>query len=136
MGGAADLCSGGFFGFFPLLAVSARHKPWHCGGRALRVRLFRLVAGFLVVEAPKSLASRALAFRPLIFVGKVSYGIFVFHTLIAVSISPWLKAAGIERNKLLIFACGDSCDDQYRSGGGKLELDGATFKPLGAKSGI
>ena len=26
-----------------------------------------------VVEAPKSLASRALTFRPLIFVGKVSY---------------------------------------------------------------
>jgi peptidoglycan/LPS O-acetylase OafA/YrhL len=48
-----------------------------------------------VVEAPKSLAARALTFGPLIFVGKVSYGIFVFHTLVAVSWSPWLKAAGL-----------------------------------------
>ena len=49
---------------------------------------------FLVAN-PKSLAARALAFRPLIFVGKVSYGIFVFHTLIAVSVSPWLNAVGL-----------------------------------------
>ena len=48
-----------------------------------------------VLEAPKSLAARALTFGPLIFVGKVSYGIFVFHTLVAVSLSPWLKAAGL-----------------------------------------
>ena len=48
-----------------------------------------------LVAAPKSLAARALAFRPLIFVGKVSYGIFVFHTLIAVSVSPWLTAVGL-----------------------------------------
>ena len=63
------------------------------------VELFECVFfGWLLlclVEAPKSLASRALTFRPLILVGKVSYGIFVFHTLVAVSLSPWLKAAGL-----------------------------------------
>jgi peptidoglycan/LPS O-acetylase OafA/YrhL len=48
-----------------------------------------------LVEVPKSLASRALTFRPLIFVGKVSYGIFVFHNIVAVSISPWLRAVGL-----------------------------------------
>ena len=94
MGVAAVSCSAGFSGFFALLAILAGYAPWHCGGELFECVFF----GWLllrVVEAPKSIASRALTFRPLIFVGKVSYGIFVFHTLVAVSLSPWVKAAGL-----------------------------------------
>ncbi len=65
------------------------------------VELFECVFfGWLLlqlVEAPKSLASRALTFRPLIFVGKVSCGIFVFHTLVGVSLSPWVNDAGLNK---------------------------------------
>jgi len=64
------------------------------------VELFECVFfGWLLVrlvEAPKSLASRGLSFRPLTFVGKVSYGIFVFHTLAAFFVSPWVKAVGLD----------------------------------------
>jgi peptidoglycan/LPS O-acetylase OafA/YrhL len=37
----------------------------------------------------------------LTFVGKVSYGIFVFHTLAAFFVSPWLKAVGLEETSYL-----------------------------------
>ncbi len=48
-----------------------------------------------LVAVPNSLPSRALAFEPLIFVGKVSYGIFVFHALVATLISPLLVDIGL-----------------------------------------
>lgn len=47
-----------------------------------------------LVETPESRVSRALKFRPLVFVGTVSYGIFVFHTLVAVLLLDFLKSAG------------------------------------------
>ena len=93
MGVAVDLAALASLAFSRYL----RYLPDTNPGTAA-VELFECVFfGWLLVllmEAPKSLASRALTFRPLIFVGKVSYGIFVFHTLVAVSLSPWLKAAG------------------------------------------
>jgi len=86
--------------FFALLAVPAGYQPWHCG-----VELFECVFfGWLLVrlvEVPQSLATRTLTFRPLTFVGKVSYGIFVFHTLAAFFVSPWLKAVGLEETSYL-----------------------------------
>lgn len=47
-----------------------------------------------LVEAPESRVSRVLGFRPLVFVGTVSYGIFVFHTLVGILSAHLLNAAG------------------------------------------
>ena len=81
-----------------------------------------------LVEVPESLAARALTFRPLTFVGKLSYGIFVPHPRCFLRVTLG-EGRGLERKKLPIFARDDSF-------GGKLALDGATFKPLGARSGV
>lgn len=49
----------------------------------------------LLVEAPQSRLSKMLGFRPLVFVGTVSYGVFVFHTLVGILFSGFLKSAGL-----------------------------------------
>ncbi len=48
-----------------------------------------------LVGAPHSFAARALTLRPLIYVGKVSYGIYVFHALVSVALSGWLASMGL-----------------------------------------
>ena len=48
-----------------------------------------------LVGAPHSAAARALTLRPLVYVGKVSYGVYVFHALIAVALSGWLASVGL-----------------------------------------
>ncbi len=40
--------------------------------------------------------SRLLAARPLVFIGKISYGIFAFHVLVAILISRGLKELGLD----------------------------------------
>jgi len=56
-----------------------------------------------LVEAPQSWTVRFLAITPLRFVGKVSYGVYVFHALIAVVFASWLDAVGLhaEQHSLL-----------------------------------
>ncbi|CAN5397760.1 acyltransferase [soil metagenome] len=43
-----------------------------------------------LIDRPQSMAARFLCFRPLIYVGRISYGIFIFHTLISVLVPKWL----------------------------------------------
>src|SRR4029077_20640606 len=47
-----------------------------------------------MVKAPASLSAQMLKLRPLVYIGKVSYGFF-FHSLVGVSLSRELAAAGI-----------------------------------------
>lgn len=53
-----------------------------------------------LLESPRCLSTRLLKFRPLIFVGKISYGIFIFHTLVAVAFSFWLEEAELTQTNL------------------------------------
>ncbi len=53
-----------------------------------------------LVEAPGSFTARALSIRPLRYVGKISYGIYVFHALIATMLAEWLSAAGLSASHL------------------------------------
>lgn len=48
-----------------------------------------------LVAAPRSLISRGLSFRPLVFAGTVSYGIFIFHSLVGILTLQALAHLGI-----------------------------------------
>lgn len=55
------------------------------------------VAGVIlaIFLQPRSWPARLLAFRPLVFVGKISYGIYLFHVLVILAVRRTLHLHGI-----------------------------------------
>lgn len=47
-----------------------------------------------LMQNPGSLLARAFSFRPLCHVGRISYGIYLWHLLVFLAIAPWLDATG------------------------------------------
>jgi len=61
----------------------------------LRITLAELAAFVLICHAAASARSRLLSWPPLVYIGRLSYGIYLWHfpivSLFAKSTSPWLK---------------------------------------------
>lgn len=61
----------------------------------LRITLAELAAFVLICHAAANARSRSLSWPPLVYIGRLSYGIYLWHfpivSLFAKSTSPWLK---------------------------------------------
>jgi peptidoglycan/LPS O-acetylase OafA/YrhL len=68
------------------LAASA--APYERGGMVL-IALATAAALAWLVLAPSSPLARALGWRPLVWVGRRSYGIYLYHVALIVLVSPW-----------------------------------------------
>ncbi len=55
-----------------------------------------------LVLLPGSALSRTLSFKPLAFLGRISYGIYLFHMLVKASLIHLANARGYEHNKRLM----------------------------------
>jgi peptidoglycan/LPS O-acetylase OafA/YrhL len=87
---------------FPTLVVAAaaltiwwlndpRFFRYGAIGPALAGVTFAMVIAALVLQ-PQSWPSRALSWRPLVFIGKVSYGVYLFHLLVISALAHLLHA--------------------------------------------
>ncbi len=104
--------------WFPLVmtAVAIGVIFWGTGGihanssRELSIggTIMAIAVGGLILALfmrPESIVSRGLSLRPLTFVGEISYGIYLFHTLVLAIVRPIFDAAHVPLfgMKLLLF---------------------------------
>ncbi len=69
----------GLAGLFTIWATTSGKAGWlYRGGFLLTALTVALVIG-AVAAAPEGLLSRSLAWRPLAWVGRISYGVYLFH---------------------------------------------------------
>lgn len=92
-----------------LVSKSLRHldgtgNPWMAFVETFEVLAFGWIVLVLVrrpqvvlvlVRRPQGLLARALSSRPLAFLGTLSYGLFVWHMLVASALGPWLDVWGL-----------------------------------------
>jgi peptidoglycan/LPS O-acetylase OafA/YrhL len=69
-------------------SLAASAAPYERGGMVL-IALTTAAALAWLVLAPSSPLARALGWRPLVWVGRRSYGIYLYHVALIVLISPW-----------------------------------------------
>src|SRR6185312_2043902 len=69
-------------------SLAASAAPYERGGMVL-IALTTAAALAWLVLAPGSPLARALGWRPLVWVGRRSYGIYLYHVALIVLISPW-----------------------------------------------
>jgi peptidoglycan/LPS O-acetylase OafA/YrhL len=72
----------------PMRPGAIQAIPWERWGIPL-VTVVGVVLVASLAAVPGSLLSRALALRPLIWIGQRSYGIYLYHYAIILLVSPW-----------------------------------------------
>lgn len=82
-----------------LVSKSLRHldgtgNPWMAFVETFEVLAFGWII-LVLVRRPQGLLARALSSRPLAFLGTLSYGLFIWHMLVASALGPWLDVWGL-----------------------------------------
>lgn len=76
---------------------------WHEASKfTLVTALYASVVGYLLISGP-ILANRILRLKPLRFIGKVSYGLYVFHPAVFLFLLPRVRQMSVELQVLICF---------------------------------
>lgn len=81
-----------------LVARSMRHLPQTDPWVATLELWEAVFIGWLVAATAQGWrgpVGRVLSFRPLVYIGQISLGVYLFHVLIAISLGPWLDTLGL-----------------------------------------
>ncbi|MCX7869518.1 MAG: acyltransferase, partial [Terrimicrobiaceae bacterium] len=76
-------------------------SPWMALVETFEVLAFGWLI-LMLVRRPESILARLLASRPLAFLGTLSYGLFIWHMLVASALAPWLDAWGLSIQAALL----------------------------------
>jgi peptidoglycan/LPS O-acetylase OafA/YrhL len=89
---------------FPLIfacwvvARALRHlgsdNPWIAIIDPFEIAVFGWLL-LLIVRVPGGWISRVFGWQPLVFLGKISYGLFIWHMLVVCALNPHLTAVGL-----------------------------------------
>lgn len=95
-GAAIGLCAIGCFFAARVLRYSPEVAPW----MGVTETLENVFLGWVMlrtIEGWRGVVGRFFEMPFLVSIGKISYGLYVFHVLVHIAIGPWLERAGITK---------------------------------------